>query len=114
MSGRQCRKCGSHWDGTVPLTSDQDARRPRFPTAVSAKGILEAHDQLDMRADPCLPPVWYKSSPYRARAVADPRGVLADFAVSLPGDTQIRVWDSTAETRYLVLPMRPEQTSSEP
>jgi nitrile hydratase len=57
-----------------------------------------------------LPPVWYKSSPYRARAVADPRGVLADFGVSLPGDTEIRVWDSTAETRYLVVPMRPKQT----
>jgi len=57
-----------------------------------------------------LPPVWYKSSPYRSRAVADPRGVLADFGVSLPKDTEIRVWDSTAETRYLVLPMRPEKT----
>jgi len=57
-----------------------------------------------------LPPVWYKSSPYRSRAVADPRGVLADFGVKLPSDTEIRVWDSTAETRYLVLPMRPEKT----
>jgi nitrile hydratase len=53
------------------------------------------------------PPVWYKSAPYRSRAVRDPRGVLADFGVSLPPDTEIRVWDSTAETRYLVLPMRP-------
>lgn len=57
-----------------------------------------------------LPPVWYKSAPYRAKAVRDPRGVLADFGVSLPGDTQIRVWDSTAEIRYLVLPQRPEGT----
>jgi nitrile hydratase len=57
-----------------------------------------------------LPPVWYKSSPYRSRAVADPRGVLADFGVSLPAGTDIRVWDSTAETRYLVLPMRPAKT----
>jgi nitrile hydratase len=57
-----------------------------------------------------LPPVWYKSSPYRSRAVADPRGVLADFGVSLPSDTEIRVWDSTAETRFLVLPMRPKET----
>jgi nitrile hydratase len=57
-----------------------------------------------------LPPVWYKSSPYRSRAVADPRSVLADFGVSLPGDTEIRVWDSTAETRFLVLPMRPKET----
>ena len=57
-----------------------------------------------------LPPVWYKSAPYRSRAVADPRGVLADFGVTLPKDTDIRVWDSTAEIRYLVLPMRPAGT----
>jgi nitrile hydratase subunit alpha len=57
-----------------------------------------------------LPPVWYKSAPYRSRAVKDPRGVLADFGVKLPKDTQIRVWDSTAETRFLVLPMRPGGT----
>ena len=54
-----------------------------------------------------LPPVWYKSAPYRARAVIDPRGVLQEFGVELPGDVEIRVWDSTAELRYLVLPMRP-------
>ena len=57
-----------------------------------------------------LPPVWYKSAPYRSRAVIDPRGVLADFGVTLAAATQIRVWDSTAELRYLVLPMRPEGT----
>jgi nitrile hydratase len=57
-----------------------------------------------------LPPVWYKSAPYRSRAVRDPKGVLADFGVSLPPDTAIRVWDSTAETRFIVLPMRPEKT----
>lgn len=54
-----------------------------------------------------LPPTWYKSAPYRARAVRDPRGVLADFGVSLPASTEIRVWDSTAEVRYLVIPRRP-------
>jgi nitrile hydratase subunit alpha len=54
-----------------------------------------------------LPPVWYKSAPYRSRAVIDPRGVLAEFGVSLPAETKIRVWDSTAEIRYLVVPMRP-------
>jgi nitrile hydratase len=54
-----------------------------------------------------LPPVWYKSPPYRSRAVIDPRGVLADFGVTLPESTKIRVWDSTAEIRYLVVPMRP-------
>ncbi len=58
-----------------------------------------------------LPPVWYKSAPYRSRAVADPRGVLSDFGVTLPKDREIRVWDSTAEVRYLVLPMRPEGTN---
>ena len=57
-----------------------------------------------------LPPVWYKSAPYRSRAVNDPRGVLADFGVTLPADTAIRVWDSTAETRFIVLPMRPATT----
>jgi len=58
-----------------------------------------------------LPPVWYKSAPYRSRAVSDPRGVLADFGVTLPADTEIRVWDSTAETRFMVLPMRPAGTN---
>ena len=57
-----------------------------------------------------LPPTWYKSAPYRSRAVIDPRGVLADFGVSLPAETEIRVWDSTAETRFMVLPMRPPGT----
>ncbi|HYF18641.1 MAG TPA: nitrile hydratase subunit alpha [Ramlibacter sp.] len=57
-----------------------------------------------------LPPVWYKSAPYRSRAVRDPRGVLADFGVHLPAQQEIRVWDSTAEVRYLVLPMRPAGT----
>ena len=57
-----------------------------------------------------LPPVWYKSTPYRSRAVIDPRGVLKDFGVELPVTTRIRVWDSTAEMRYLVLPMQPSGT----
>jgi len=56
-----------------------------------------------------LPPVWYKSAPYRAKAVMDPRGVLADFGVQLPATTQFRVWDSTAEIRYLVIPMMPPE-----
>ena len=57
-----------------------------------------------------LPPTWYKSAPYRSRAVKDPRGVLADFGVTLPESTSIRVWDSTAEVRYLVIPLRPPGT----
>jgi nitrile hydratase subunit alpha len=57
-----------------------------------------------------LPPVWYKSPPYRSRAVADPRGVLAEFGTELPDDVEIRVWDSTSEVRFLVLPERPAGT----
>jgi len=57
-----------------------------------------------------LPPNWYKSAPYRARAVIDPRGVLAEFGVSVPAEQEIRVWDSNAELRYLVLPERPAGT----
>ena len=58
-----------------------------------------------------LPPTWYKSAPYRSRVVRDPQGVLADFDVTLPDGTDVRVWDSTAEVRYLVIPMRPEGTN---
>ena len=54
-----------------------------------------------------LPPVWYKSAPYRSRAVIDPRGVMREFGLELPEDVEVRVWDSTAELRYLVLPERP-------
>ncbi|BCH24254.1 nitrile hydratase subunit alpha [Mesorhizobium sp. L-8-3] len=57
-----------------------------------------------------LPPVWYKAPPYRSRAVIDPRGVLAEFGLTLPADMKIRVWDSTAELRYLVVPLRPSGT----
>jgi nitrile hydratase len=57
-----------------------------------------------------LPPVWYKSAPYRSRAVIDPRGVMREFGLDLPEDVEVRVWDSTAEIRYLVLPERPAGT----
>ncbi len=57
-----------------------------------------------------LPPAWYKSAPYRARTVKEPRKVLSDFGVTLPDETTVRVWDSTAETRFIVLPMRPAAT----
>jgi nitrile hydratase len=59
-----------------------------------------------------LPPVWYKSAPYRSQAVIDPRGVMREFGLELAEDVEIRVWDSTAELRYLVLPERPEGTES--
>ncbi|MEC8172274.1 MAG: nitrile hydratase subunit alpha [Pseudomonadota bacterium] len=57
-----------------------------------------------------LPPVWYKAAPYRSRVVSDPRGVLREFGTELPEDFEVRVWDTTAEMRYLVLPMRPDGT----
>jgi nitrile hydratase len=59
-----------------------------------------------------LPPVWYKSAPYRSRAVIDPRGILREFGVQVPDDVEVRVWDSTAELRYLVLPERPAGTDT--
>ncbi|MAZ02733.1 MAG: nitrile hydratase subunit alpha [Sneathiella sp.] len=59
-----------------------------------------------------LPPVWYKSAPYRARVVREPRKVLEEFGTTLPDDTEVRVWDSTAETRYLVVPTRPSGSES--
>jgi nitrile hydratase len=61
-----------------------------------------------------LPPVWYKAPPYRSRAVIDPRGVLEEFGLRLPDKTKIRVWDSTAELRYLVVPMRPKGSEGLP
>ena len=57
-----------------------------------------------------LPPTWYKSPAYRSRAVIDPRGVLAEFGLDIPETTEVRVWDSTAEIRYLVIPRRPQGT----
>ena len=84
---------------------------------VAVENTLQVHNMVVCTLCSCypwevlgLPPVWYKSAPYRSRAVKDPRGVLADFGVKLPKETQIRVWDSTAETRFLVLPMRPQDT----
>ncbi len=59
-----------------------------------------------------LPPTWYKAAPYRARAVSQPRAVLKEFGVELSEDVEVRVWDSTAETRYLVLPMQPSNTNN--
>lgn len=59
-----------------------------------------------------LPPAWYKSAPYRSRVVIDPRGVLSEFDVELPDSTELKVWDSTAEVRYLVVPQRPDGTEN--
>jgi nitrile hydratase len=57
-----------------------------------------------------LPPVWYKSAPYRSRVVIDPRGVVRELGLELPADVEVRVWDSTADQRYMVLPERPSGT----
>jgi nitrile hydratase subunit alpha len=84
---------------------------------VAVENTLAVHNMVVCTLCSCypwevlgLPPVWYKSAPYRSRVVKDPRGVLRDFGVELPRETEIRVFDSTAETRYLVLPRRPAGT----
>ena len=81
---------------------------------VAVENTAEQHNMVVCTLCSCypwpvlgLPPTWYKSAAYRARAVKDPRGVLEDFGVRLPDSVRIRVWDSTAEVRYLVLPQRP-------
>jgi nitrile hydratase subunit alpha len=81
---------------------------------VAVENTAEVHNMVVCTLCSCypwavlgLPPTWYKSAPYRARAVKDPRGVLREFGVELPQSTKIRVWDSTAEIRYLVVPQRP-------
>jgi nitrile hydratase len=84
---------------------------------VAVENTPEAHNLVVCTLCSCypwpllgIPPGWYKSDAYRARAVREPRAVLADFGVTLPEGQRVRVWDSTAEIRYLVLPMRPERT----
>ncbi len=84
---------------------------------VAVENTAELHNMVVCTLCSCypwpvlgLPPTWYKSAPYRARVVKDPRGVLKDFGVTLPEAVRIRVWDSTAEVRYLVLPQRPAAT----
>jgi nitrile hydratase len=84
---------------------------------VAVENTLQLHNMIVCTLCSCypwevlgLPPTWYKSAPYRSRAVIDPRGMLADFGLKLPAATEIRVWDSTAETRFMVLPMRPAGT----
>ncbi len=83
---------------------------------VAVENTTELHNMVVCTLCSCypwpvlgLPPVWYKSAAYRSKAVMDPRGVLADFGVVLPARTQFRVWDSTAEVRYLVIPMMPAE-----
>jgi nitrile hydratase subunit alpha len=84
---------------------------------IAVENTLQTHNLVVCTLCSCypwdvlgLPPVWYKSAPYRSRTVIDPKGVLGDFGVTLPAGTDIRIWDSTAETRFLVVPMRPDGT----
>lgn len=84
---------------------------------VAVENTLQVHNMIVCTLCSCyptdvlgLPPTWYKSFAYRSRAVKEPRAVLADFGVTLPAEMQIRIWDSTAETRYMVVPMRPAGT----
>src|SRR6202040_3075686 len=86
---------------------------------VAVENTAELHNMIVCTLCSCypwpvlgLPPVWYKSAPYRSRSVIDPRGVLSEFGLNLPADIEVRVWDSTAELRYLVLPERPAGTES--
>ena len=103
-------------DGTAAIRELGFAGR-QSEHMVALENTLDTHNMVVCTLCSCypvavlgLPPVWYKSAPYRSRAVIDPRGVLSEFGVTLPQSTKIRVWDSTAEVRYLVLPMRPAGT----
>lgn len=103
-------------DATAAIASmDYTGRQGEHIVAV--ENTPEVHNMVVCTLCSCypwpvlgLPPVWYKSAPYRSKVVRDPRGVLADFGVSVPTSTTFRVWDSTAEIRYLVIPMRPDGT----
>ena len=114
-------------DPDVPRAAVRRTRRRRSPSSATpaarastwsrSRTRPQTHNMVVCTLCSCypwpvlgLPPVWYKSAPYRSRAVSEPRAVLADFGVTLPAETEIRVWDSTAEVRYLVVPMRPAGT----
>lgn len=108
-----------HWllaDATAAIASFGYAGR-QSEHMVALENKPEVHNMVVCTLCSCypwgvlgLPPVWYKSAPYRSRAVLEPRRVLAEFGVVLAEGTQVRVWDSTAELRYLVVPMRPQGT----
>ena len=108
-----------HWlleDATAAIASMGYSGRQGEPIKV-VENTPQVHNLVVCTLCSCypwpvlgLPPVWYKSAPYRARAVADPRGVLKEFGTELKEDIEIRVWDSTSEVRFLVLPERPEGT----
>jgi nitrile hydratase len=97
--------------------ASRDVERNVGDDLVAVENTPDTHNMIVCTLCSCypwdllgLPPVWYKSTPYRSRVVKEPRAVLADFGVSLPPGMKIRVWDSTAETRFMVLPMQPDGT----
>jgi nitrile hydratase subunit alpha len=96
-----------------------DIRGAELNTLVAVENTETVHNLIVCTLCSCypwpllgLPPQWYKEAAYRSRAVAEPRAVLSEFGVELPPETEIRVWDSTSEVRYLVVPRRPEGTDA--
>lgn len=102
-------------DDTTATIAELDLLGVQGQHVVAVENTADVHNMVVCTLCSCyplpllgLPPAWYKSAPYRSRVVIDPRGVLKEFGVTLPEATRIRVWDSTAEVRYLVVPRRPE------
>ena len=101
-------------DATATVQDDEAITSPVGSHLFAVENTPNVHNMVVCTLCSCypwevlgLPPAWYKSAPYRSRAVRDPKGVLADFGVTLPPGTEVRVWDSTAETRFIVLPHAP-------
>ncbi len=108
-------KIGPHIGARIVARAwvDPEFKRRLLADATEAVNALVGYDPVAahlIAVENTPKTVWYKSAPYRSRAVIDPRGVLAEFGIKLPPETEIRIWDSTAETRFLVLPMRPSGT----
>ncbi len=104
-------------DATGTLMADDDITSPVGAHLYAVENTPSVHNMVVCTLCSCypwevlgLPPSWYKSAPYRSRVVRDPKGVLAEFGVTLPAETEVRVWDSTAETRFMVIPQRPAGT----
>jgi len=104
-------------EDATPVVADLGFFGRQGEHVVAVENTPEVHNMVVCTLCSCypwpllgIPPAWYKSDAYRARAVREPRKVLADFGVTLPDDTAVRVWDSTAEVRYLVIPRRPAGT----
>ena len=103
--------------GATAAVAEMDISGRQGEHVVAVENTADTHNMVVCTLCSCypwpllgIPPAWYKSDAYRARAVREPRKVLAEFGVTLPDSQKVRVWDSTAEVRYLVIPMRPEGT----